>query len=136
MHTNIITEVIMPRKPYDQPRRIQVTVSDTLYITLLNHAHRLNLPVSSYVNLILSGVVEWKYKISAGEFIPDARAAAFKQPAISDRMNNLNHKPTPEPMSDDTVDQACFKSYRDDGGQINNIKAWIEAGKPAPEQNR
>jgi len=88
------------------------------------------------VNLILSGVVEWKYKISAGEFIPDARAAAFKQPAISDRMNNLNHKPTPEPMSDDTVDQACFKSYRDDGGQINNIKAWIEAGKPAPEQNR
>ena len=136
MHINTITEAIMPRKPYDQPRRIQVTVSDTLYITLLNHAHRLNLPVSSYVNLILSGVVEWKYKISAGEFIPDARAAAFKQPAISDRMNNLNHKPTPEPMSDDTVDQACFKSYRDDGGQINNIKAWIEAGKPAPEQNQ
>jgi len=136
VHINTITEAIMPRKPYDQPRRIQVTVSDTLYITLLNHAHRLNLPISSYVNLILSGVVEWKYKIRAGEFNPDAKAAYFKQPAISDRLDNLNHKPTPEPMSDDAVDQACFKSYRDDSGQINNIKAWIEAGRPAPEKNR
>jgi len=76
VYTNTITEVIMPRKRYDEPHRIQVTVSDTLFATLFNHAHQLNLPISSYVNLILSGVVEWKYKIRAGEFNPDTRAVA------------------------------------------------------------
>ena len=108
----------MPRKPYDQPRRIQVTVSDTLYITLLNHAHRLNLPISSYVNLILSGVVEWKYKIRAGEFNPDAKAAHFKQPNNSEF--DLGWGPG-IPMT--------HAQYLLDGGQLGE-QEWLAQGTP------
>jgi len=113
-------------KQLNEPRRILVTVSDALYMAIWQKASQLQMPLSAVANLILSNEIDWHYR----------SGAAVPMPAISDRMDNLNHKPTPEPMSDDAVDQACFKSYRDDGGQINNIKAWIEAGKPAPEQNQ
>ena len=114
-------------KQLNEPRRILVTVSDALYMAIWQKASQLQMPLSTVANLILSNEIDWHYR---------SQTVAVPMPTISDRMNNLNHKPTPEPMSDDAVDQACFKSYRDDGGQINNIKAWIEAGKPAPEQNR
>ena len=46
-------------------------------------------------------------------------------------VKNNHHEP--KIYTDAEFDQEVFKSYRDSGGQINNLAAWIEAGKPAPE---
>src|SRR6516165_2176225 len=104
-------------------RRVIVHIPDDMYHKIHLKAQASTIGVSAIIRQTLAE----KFTSSTSQ---------VHVPSISDRMNNLNHKPTPEPMSDDAVDQACFKSYRDDGGQINNIKAWKEAGKPAPEQNQ
>jgi hypothetical protein len=106
--------------------RVVIHLPDNIYQHVYAEATRRTIGVSTLIRQL---IIDADAKVHG-------RAPQNSPAPISDRMNNLNYKPTPEPMSDDAVDQACFKSYRDDGGQINNIKAWIEAGKPAPEQNR
>ena len=45
----------------------------------------------------------------------------------------INHQPKLPELTEDEFNRELFKMYQRDGGQINNFAAWVEAGKPAPE---